>query len=223
MRAQGRKPSTLAVLAQDTATTPFSVDIPLAIEQTASEFGWNSFLINIFLKMTLPARHVSCLPTVRMALSDTTMGLRHITLPESLYGENIVLANCVADDPALPSYIPDDYTAQYESTQHLLAAGYRQPLCFWLPESALATGYRRQGFEQAWRDAGRDLAEVKQFHMATGDDHYTDLASLLNAHFKSGEPDFDVLICGNDRAAFVAYQVLLAKGVHPAGCRCNGL
>lgn len=121
--------------------------------------------------------------------------------------------NCVADDPALPSYIPDDYTAQYESTQHLLAAGYRQPLCFWLPESALATGYRRQGFEQAWRDAGRDLAEVKQFHMATGDDHYTDLASLLNDHFKSGKPDFDVLICGNDRAAFVAYQVLLAKGV----------
>ncbi|WP_139244126.1 LacI family DNA-binding transcriptional regulator, partial [Escherichia coli] len=47
MRAQGRKPSTLAVLAQDTATTPFSVDILLAIEQTASEFGWNSFLINI--------------------------------------------------------------------------------------------------------------------------------------------------------------------------------
>ncbi|WP_312754622.1 substrate-binding domain-containing protein, partial [Escherichia coli] len=74
-------------------------------------------------------------------------------------------------------------------------------------------GYRRQGFEQAWRDAGRDLAEVKQFHMATGDDHYTDLASLLNDHFKSGKPDFDVLICGNDRAAFVAYQVLLAKGV----------
>ncbi len=152
------------------------------------------------------------------------MGLRHITLPESLYGENIVLANCVADDPALPSYIPDDYTAQYESTQHLLAAGYRQPLCFWLPESALATGYRRQGFEQAWRDAGRDLAEVKQFHMATGDDHYTDLASLLNDHFKSGKPDFDVLICGNDRAAFVAYQVLLAKGgTYPAGCRRNGL
>lgn len=48
--------------------------------------------------------------------------------------------------------------------------------------------------------------------MATGDDHYTDLASLLNAHFKPGKPDFDVLICGNDRAAFVAYQVLLAKG-----------
>lgn len=213
MRAQGRKPSTLAVLAQDTATTPFSVDILLAIEQTASEFGWNSFLINIFSEDDAARAARQLLAHRPDGIIYTTMGLRHITLPESLYGENIVLANCVADDPALPSYIPDDYTAQYESTQHLLAAGYRQPLCFWLPESALATGYRRQGFEQAWRDAGRDLAEVKQFYMATGDDHYTDLASLLNAHFKSGKPDFDVLICGNDRAAFVAYQVLLAKGV----------
>ncbi|HAI2515352.1 TPA: LacI family DNA-binding transcriptional regulator [Escherichia coli] len=213
MRAQGRKPSTLAVLAQDTATTPFSVDILLAIEQTASEFGWNSFLINIFSEDDAARAARQLLAHRPDGIIYTTMGLRHITLPESLYGENIVLANCVADDPALPSYIPDDYTAQYESTQHLLAAGYRQPLCFWLPESALATGYRRQGFEQAWRDAGRDLAEVKQFHMATGDDHYTDLASLLNDHFKSCKPDFDVLICGNDRAAFVAYQVLLAKGV----------
>lgn len=58
--------------------------------------------------------------------------------------------------------------------------------------------------------------------MATGDDHYTDLASLLNAHFKSGKPDFDVLICGNDRAAFVAYQVL-GEGYVSAGCRRNGL
>ncbi|EPO2675290.1 LacI family DNA-binding transcriptional regulator, partial [Escherichia coli] len=187
MRAQGRKPSTLAVLAQDTATTPFSVDILLAIEQTASEFGWNSFLINIFSEDDAARAARQLLAHRPDGIIYTTMGLRHITLPESLYGENIVLANCVADDPALPSYIPDDYTAQYESTQHLLAAGYRQPLCFWLPESALATGYRRQGFEQAWRDAGRDLAEVKQFHMATGDDHYTDLASLLNDHFKSGK------------------------------------
>ena len=82
-----------------------------------------------------------------------------------------------------------------------------------------ASGYRKVRWQQGIvgrdlsSDAGRDLAEVKQFHMATGDDHYTDLASLLNDHFKSGKPDFDVLICGNDRAAFVAYQVLLAKGV----------
>ncbi|STK94708.1 csc operon repressor [Escherichia coli] len=75
------------------------------------------------------------------------MGLRHITLPESLYGENIVLANCVADDPALPSYIPDDYTAQYESTQHLLAAGYRQPY---------ASGYRKVRWQQGI--VGRDLS-----------------------------------------------------------------
>ena len=123
MRAQGRKPSTLAVLAQDTATTPFSVDILLAIEQTASEFGWNSFLINIFSEDDAARAARQLLAHRPDGIIYTTMGLRHITLPESLYGENIVLANCVADDPALPSYIPDDYTAQYESTLHFARGG----------------------------------------------------------------------------------------------------
>lgn len=92
MRAQGRKPSTLAVLAQDTATTPFSVDILLAIEQTASEFGWNSFLINIFSEDDAARAARQLLAHRPDGIIYTTMGLRHITLPESLYGENIVLA-----------------------------------------------------------------------------------------------------------------------------------
>ena len=87
MRAQGRKPSTLAVLAQDTATTPFSVDILLAIEQTASEFGWNSFLINIFSEDDAARAARQLLAHRPDGIIYTTMGLRHITLPESLYGE----------------------------------------------------------------------------------------------------------------------------------------
>ncbi len=47
MRGHATKTSTLAVLAWDTATTPFSVEILLSIELTAREFGWNSFLVNL--------------------------------------------------------------------------------------------------------------------------------------------------------------------------------
>ncbi len=85
-RAQGRKPSTLAVLAQDTATTP-SVDILLAIEQTASEFGWNSFLINIFSEDDAARAARQLLAHRPDGIIYTTMGLRHITLPESLYAK----------------------------------------------------------------------------------------------------------------------------------------
>ncbi|WP_257593386.1 MFS transporter, partial [Klebsiella pneumoniae] len=38
----------LGVLALDTVTTPFSVEITLSIEETARAHGWNSFVVNMF-------------------------------------------------------------------------------------------------------------------------------------------------------------------------------
>lgn len=40
IRGKGSKISTVGVLALDTATTPYSVEIILSIEQTARQFGW---------------------------------------------------------------------------------------------------------------------------------------------------------------------------------------
>lgn len=213
VRNQGSRPSTLAVLAQDTATTPFSVDMLLAIEQTAGESGWNSFLINIFSADDADRATRQLLAHRPDGIIYTTMGLREVALPAALEGENCVLANCISRGGDLPGYIPDDFDAQYRATRYLIEKGYRRPLCFWLPEGAIATADRRRGFEQAWREAGYDLDAARQHHMLAGDEHYTDLAALLAPMLAAGRPDFDVLICGNDRAAFVAYQVLFASGL----------
>lgn len=202
------------MLAQDTATTSFSVDILLAIEQTASEFGLNSFLINIFSEDDAARAARQLLAHRPDGIIYTTMGLRHITLPESLYGENIVLANCVAVWMTQRYPVISLMITLHNMNQHSICS--RRAIV-----NRYASGYRKVRWQQGivGRDLSRpgvmldEILQVKQFHMATGDDHYTDLASLLNDHFKSGKPDFDVLICGNDRAAFVAYQVLLAKGV----------
>lgn len=213
IRNQGASASTIAILALDTATTPYSVEMLLAIEQTARESGWNSFLINI-LSVDDSERAVKQLLSQRPdGIIFTTMGLRHVTLPLALEGKPVVLANCMTDDASLPCYIPDDFAGQYQATRYLIAQGYRRPLCFWLPVEALASQPRRDGFEQAWREAGLSLDDVQQYHMAMGDSHYTDLAPLLETHCEQGQPDFDVLVCGNDRIAFVGYQQLLAKGV----------
>lgn len=213
MRGQASKPLTLAVLAEDTATTPFSVDILLAIEKTANQFGWNSFIITIFSADDTDRAIHELLAHRPDGIIYTTMGLRRVHLPESLHSLPVVLANCFSDDPHLASYIPDDYAAQYQATQHLIQRGYQRPLCFWLPENEPAPTLRRQGFEQAWVDAGRSLSEVVQYHMQKGDEHYLDVAKLLEYQFSAGQQAVDVLICGNDRAAFVAYQQLLAMGI----------
>ena len=47
IRGKSSKVSTVGVLALDTATTPFSVEIILSIEQTARQYGWNSFGVTI--------------------------------------------------------------------------------------------------------------------------------------------------------------------------------
>lgn len=47
-KIRGVSENTIGVLSFSTATTPFSVEILLAIEKTVRQYGWNSFVINTF-------------------------------------------------------------------------------------------------------------------------------------------------------------------------------
>ncbi|WP_241630676.1 substrate-binding domain-containing protein, partial [Rosenbergiella nectarea] len=69
------------------------------------------------------------------------------------------------------------------------------------------------GFEHAWRDAGKSLDQVTQLHMPKGDEGYLAFASVLATHITPPSFAYDVVVCGNDRAAFVAYQQLLTMGI----------
>ncbi len=72
---------------------------------------------------------------------------------------------------------------------------------------------RREAVESAWASADLPLASLQQHHLELGDEHYLDVIALINSHFKNKKPNFDVIICGNDRIAFLAYQVLLSRGL----------
>lgn len=214
IRGDSSRVQTLGVLALDTATTPFSVDMILSIEKTAREHGWNSFVVNLFADDS--AEH-----TIDLLLAHrpdgvifTTMGLRQVTLPTKLLDKKLVLANCVSPENPVASYIPDDEQGQYDAMRTLIAKGYRAPLCIHLPETTLAAGLRRRGLERAWCDAGGDVQLLRQYHLdlTDGDEHYRDSVELLERHFSPGQRDCDVVVCGNDRVAFMVYQVLLAQG-----------
>ncbi|WP_075181063.1 LacI family DNA-binding transcriptional regulator [Pantoea sp. 1.19] len=205
-------PPAIGVLALDTATTPFSVELLLSLEKTAQQHGWTTFVINLFEHQDAQQAVDKLLSLRPAGIVFTTMGLRRITLPARLRDKPLVLANCLSDDAPVASYVPDDVDGQYQATRALIARGYRRPLCIHLPVCTLAGRRRRAGFEQAWREAGLPLP-AQQYHLALGDNHYLDTVSLLAAHLPQGRPDFDVLVCGNDRVAFVAYQYLLGQGI----------
>ena len=213
IRGARATPSTIGVLALDTVTTPFSVEITLSIEETARAHGWNSFVVNMFSDDS-PEAVVDLLLSHRPdGIIFTTMGLRQVPLPEKLLTLPCVLANCESLSQPVASYIPDDEQGQYDAVKALLAAGYRHPLCLHLPASQLATIRRRQGLERACREAGIEPDHLIHSYMGQGDEHYHDIPAVVLAHIREGRPGFDSVICGNDRIAFMVYQTLLGQGL----------
>ncbi|MBE0150663.1 LacI family DNA-binding transcriptional regulator [Serratia sp. PL7] len=213
IRGAHATPNTIGVLALDTVTTPFSVEITLSIEETARAYGWNSFVVNMFSDDN-PDTIVDLLLSHRPdGIIYTTMGLRQVPLPPKLLTLPCVLANCESLHDPVASYIPDDEQGQFEAVQALLAAGNRQPLCLHLPKHHLATLRRRQGLECACRQAGINPDALMHVYMEHGDEHYRDIPAIVLAHIKQGNPMFDSVICGNDRIAFMVYQTLLAQGL----------
>lgn len=213
IRGAHATPNTIGVLALDTVTTPFSVEITLSIEETARAHGWNSFVVNMFSDDS-PDAIVDLLLSHRPdGIIYTTMGLRQVPLQAKLLTLPCVLANCESLHDPVASYIPDDEQGQYTAVQALLAAGYRRPLCLHLPANHLATVRRRQGLERACREAGIDPDTLAHCYMAYGDEHYRDIPAVVLAHIQQRKPQFDSVICGNDRIAFMVYQTLLARGL----------
>lgn len=213
IRRVGTRNKTIGVLALDTVTTPFSVEITLSIEETARAYGWNSFVVNMFTDDN-PDDIVDLLLAHRPGgIIFTTMGLREVSIPPRLLELPCVLANCENKGEPVASYIPDDEHGQYTAVQALLAAGYSRPLCLHLPVNHLAPRRRRRGLDRACREASIDPDTLEHCYMQFGDEHYRDIPEMLLAHIEQGKPRFDSVICGNDRIAFMVYQTLLTQGI----------
>ena len=140
IRGAHATPNTIGVLALDTVTTPFSVEITLSIEETARAHGWNSFVVNMFSDDS-PETIVDLLLSHRPdGIIYTTMGLRQVPLPAKLLTLPCVLANCESLHDPVASYIPDDEQGQYTAVQALLAIAARCACIFrpiiWPPSAA---------------------------------------------------------------------------------------
>lgn len=213
IRGAKNNAKTIGVLALDTMTTPFSVDITLSIEETARAYGWNSFVVNLFANDE-PDKIVDLLLSHRPhGIIFTAMGLRAVPVPKKLLSLPCVLANCENQTAGLASYIPNDEQGQFSGIMALFEAGYRRPLCIHLPQELLATARRQTGLNRACKEVGIDPTTIIQHHLPVGDEHHIQAAELVKQYLSQNPLPFDSIICGNDRVAFVVYQVLLAHGL----------
>ncbi|TVT83460.1 LacI family DNA-binding transcriptional regulator [Pseudomonas sp. H3(2019)] len=205
---------TIGVFALDTATTPFAVEMLLSMERTARENGWNVFILNVF--EAPPSQQ-----TIDLMLSHqpdgiifSAMQLRTVEIPQVLRSLPLVLSNCMSSEPGVACYVPDDEDGQYQAVRQALKRGYQHPLCINLPQSSLAWELRQQGLVRALAEGGVPLNSVPQYNLST-DDAYEETVVALEQQLREsdGKPTFDLLICGNDRIALVAYQYLLSRGL----------
>ena len=205
---------TIGIFALDTATTPFAVEMLLSMERTSREHGWNVFILNVF-------EAPPCQKAIELMLSHqpdgiifSAMQLRVVDIPRVLRSVPLVLGNCVSTDPGIACYISDDEDGQYQAVRHALSRGYHRPLCINLPQSSMAWGLRQSGLTRALGEAGIDAAQVPQYDLSN-DDGYQETMVVLEQQLREdqGQAPFDLLICGNDRIALVAYQYLLSRGL----------
>lgn len=213
MRSRGStayEDKTIVVLALDAATTPFSVDILYAIEETLKKHGWHAIVINTS-QQTPPDDVIDKVLAQRpVGIIYTSMGLREVNVPERLQTTPIVLANCVTDTYQCPAYIPNDFQGQYQAVKEVLNCGKQKLLYITLPETTIATPKRRDGFNSALNDAGLNVeVHIEQLNRPVD---YNQTIEIIDNVLEQGF-QFDVLVCGNDRVALVAQMYLLSKGV----------
>lgn len=202
---------TIGVFALGTATTPFAVDLLLGLERTAREHGWNLFILNLLEDRPSPEEIELMLTHRPDGIVFSSMHLRAVEVPFRLGERPVVLSNCYADQAAVTCYVPDDAEGQYQAVHRALACGYQRPLCINLPLTSPAWPLRQEGVLRACREVG--LADaLRQYDLST-DDAYDETRLELERRFAMAEAPPDLLICGNDRIALVAYQWLLARGL----------
>ena len=103
----GRRPY-ISILALNVATTPYSVQIMLAVEQVAREHGWGTSIVNTFTDHP-PDELLDRLLALRPeGVIFATMGHHIVDVHERLIQAGVVLANCQTAQKGIACYVPDD-------------------------------------------------------------------------------------------------------------------
>ena len=206
----GRHPY-IGILSLRVATTPYSVDMILAVEQVAREHGWRTYIVNAFTHDPSAGvlDHILAFRPEGVILA--TVGHHIVNVHERLKRAGVVLASCQTTQRGIACYVPDDEEGQYDGVCKLLEKGYRRPMCIHLPERFVAKTLRLKGMQRAFQKF--NILEKDQTHFVLDDEPaYMQCVQFLDEVIAK-RPRPDCLICGNDRVAFVAYQHLLSRGL----------
>ena len=139
-----------------------------------------------------------------------TLAARSVTVPRDLFGQRVVLLNCVDPQADLPSVMPDDVMGGRVAAQALLDAGVDEAIYVVGedPDDLVVAGPARlDGVRQTMSAAGLELAGTVACTWAVTP-AYDAVSALLAGGVRPRG-----LICLNDRVAMGVYQALTEHGL----------
>lgn len=201
---------TILVIVDEIATSPFPAITLQAIHETAWASG-----IRVRAVMTGASSEIET--QLFSELKDrsyrgviyASVVTRDFSPPEPLLNCKSILLNCRDPDAQLASVVPAERRGGAIATKTLIDAGH-QRIAFIGGESWMdASRQRRQGYERAMHDAGREIDPsliVEGNFMPSGGRRA--MQTLLAAK----QPP-DAVFCGNDNMAIGAYDAIKEAGM----------
>ncbi|GGW74902.1 LacI family DNA-binding transcriptional regulator [Streptomyces galilaeus] len=211
---------TIGFVSDMITTTPFAGDVIRGALEAAYERDHLLFITEAGGDRAAEASLVHALLDRQVdAVIYAAMFTRYITPPKELYGQRVVLLNCLAPGFDAPSVVPDELQAGRDAARALLAAGHTKGI--WAigghlavpasPEGNIAGNERMRGVEEVLRAGGARLDGVIECDWNT-QDGYREVSALLAAGHRPR-----ALVCLTDRLSMGAYQALDEAGLSVPG------
>ncbi|MGX1134259.1 LacI family transcriptional regulator [Streptomyces glaucescens] len=211
---------TIGFVSDQITTTPFAGDVIRGALEAARERDNLLFITEAGGDRAAESSLVHALLDRQVdAVIYAAMSTRYITPPKELYGQRVVLLNCLAPGFDAPSVVPDELQAGRDAARALLAAGHTKGI--WAigghlavpasPEGNIAGNERMRGMEEVLRAAGAHLDGVIECDWNT-QDGYREVSALLAAGHRPR-----ALVCLTDRLSMGAYQALGEAGLSVPG------
>ncbi|MDF3139885.1 MULTISPECIES: LacI family DNA-binding transcriptional regulator [unclassified Streptomyces] len=205
-----KRSSTVGFVSDRIATTPFAGQIILGAQEEAAKHDLLLLLLNTGGDPELERKEIELLLQRQVdGVLYASMYHRVVEVPEQLRSVPTVLLDARADDPAVPSVVPDEVQGGYTAVHELLRHGHRRIGFLNNVDNIPATHGRLAGYRQALAEAGvafdPGLVVTETSDAAGG---YRAALGLLQAAERP-----TALFCFTDRMAMGAYHAAAQLGL----------
>jgi LacI family transcriptional regulator len=205
-----QRTSTIGLLSDHVATTPYAGQIILGAQEAGHRRGWIMLMFNTGGDPQAEQRDAAALLDHQVeGVLYASMYHRVVEVPAVLAGTPVVLLDARSDDPDPPAVVPDEVAGGRTAVDELLRHGHRRIGFATNLDDIPATHGRLRGYRNALRAAGIsfDPALVVAAESESG-------GGYLAARQLLSVPDRPTgLFCFNDRMAMGAYHAAAELGL----------